>query len=167
MYATPVAKVNLPSWLRVNKRIFNLPSFDRPPPRVLRGRCVTAKQPRATGMEQQPTRRYSEILAWEAWKTADHGEAEESSTGERACAWYRSFAEPGGNHLHAGDQQITHQLESAGSCDTDAGTVHRIRAGHKSITLSVHTRCIHTMTESVQQKNAMAAVDLLPAYLSG
>lgn len=63
-------------------------------------------------------------------------------------------------------KKIAHQLEVLPRGGTDAGAVQRTRAGNKSITLSVPTRYIHTVTESVHRKDAKAAVDLLAAYLS-
>ncbi|MFN0136695.1 MAG: M42 family metallopeptidase [Phycisphaerae bacterium] len=66
----------------------------------------------------------------------------------------------------ARDKKIQHQLEVLPRGGTDAGAIQRSRAGNKSITLSVPTRYIHTVTESVHRKDAKAAVDLLAAYLS-
>lgn len=63
-------------------------------------------------------------------------------------------------------KKIAHQLEVLPRGGTDAGAVQRSRAGNRSITLSVPTRYIHTVTESIHRKDAKATVDLLAAYLS-
>ena len=63
-------------------------------------------------------------------------------------------------------KKIPHQLEVLPRGGTDAGAVQRSRSGNKSITLSVPTRYIHTVTESIHRKDAKAAVDLLAAFLS-
>lgn len=49
---------------------------------------------------------------------------------------------------------------------TDAGALQRTRAGTRAITLSIPTRYIHTVTESIHRTDAMAAVDLLAAWLA-
>jgi endoglucanase len=50
---------------------------------------------------------------------------------------------------------------------TDAGALQRARDGSKVITLSVPTRYIHTVTETIHQRDLHATVDLLEAYLKG
>lgn len=62
--------------------------------------------------------------------------------------------------------KITHQREILPRGGTDAGALQRTRAGTRTITLSVPTRYIHTVTESIHKKDAQAAVDLLAAWLS-
>lgn len=64
-------------------------------------------------------------------------------------------------------RKIRHQLEILPRGGTDAGAVQRTRAGTRAITLSIPTRYIHTVTESIHRKDAQAAVDLLAAWLSG
>lgn len=63
-------------------------------------------------------------------------------------------------------RRIPFQREVLPRGGTDAGAVQRTRAGNRSITLSVPTRYIHTVTESVHKKDARAAVDLLAAWLT-
>jgi putative aminopeptidase FrvX len=65
----------------------------------------------------------------------------------------------------AESRKIKHQLEILPRGGTDAGAVQRSRAGARAITLSIPTRYIHTVTESIHRKDAMAAVDLLAAWL--
>lgn len=60
---------------------------------------------------------------------------------------------------------IKHQLEVLPRGGTDAGAVQRTRAGTRAITLSVPTRYIHTVTEAIHRKDALATVDLLAAWL--
>ncbi|MBI5865750.1 MAG: M20/M25/M40 family metallo-hydrolase [Planctomycetes bacterium] len=63
-------------------------------------------------------------------------------------------------------RKIKHQLEVLPRGGTDAGAVQRTRAGTKAITLSIPTRYIHTITEAIHKKDALATVDLLAAWLS-
>lgn len=63
--------------------------------------------------------------------------------------------------------RIPHQREILPRGGTDAGAVQRARAGTRAITLSVPTRYIHTVTETIHRKDALAAVDLLAAWLRG
>jgi tetrahedral aminopeptidase len=62
-------------------------------------------------------------------------------------------------------EKIPFQRELLPRGGTDAGAVQRARAGIKTITLSVPTRYIHTVTETIDRKDAQAAVDLLAAWL--
>lgn len=62
-------------------------------------------------------------------------------------------------------KRIAHQREILPRGGTDAGVVQRARAGTKAITLSIPTRYIHTVTETLNRKDAQAAVDLLAAWL--
>jgi len=64
-------------------------------------------------------------------------------------------------------RKIPFQREILPRGGTDAGAVQRARAGARTITLSVPTRYIHTVTESLHRKDALAAVDLLSAWLAG
>ena len=50
---------------------------------------------------------------------------------------------------------------------TDAGALQRARGGTRAITLSIPTRYIHTVTESVHRRDLQAAADLLAAWLRG
>ncbi len=62
-------------------------------------------------------------------------------------------------------QKIAHQLEVLPRGGTDAGALQRARGGTRAITLSVPTRYIHTVTETIHRDDARAAVDLLAAWL--
>ncbi len=62
-------------------------------------------------------------------------------------------------------KRIPHQREVLPAGGTDAGALQRSRGGTRAITLSVPTRYIHTVTESVHREDAKAAVALLAAWL--
>lgn len=62
-------------------------------------------------------------------------------------------------------KRIPHQLEVLPRGGTDAGAVQRARGGSRAITLSIPTRYIHTVTESVHKGDLRACVDLLAAWL--
>lgn len=64
-------------------------------------------------------------------------------------------------------RQIPYQLEILPLGGTDAGTIQRAGAGRKTITLSVPTRYIHTVCETVHKKDLEASVELLAAWLAG
>jgi endoglucanase len=64
-------------------------------------------------------------------------------------------------------QRIPFQREILPRGGTDAGAVQRARAGNRTVTLSIPTRYIHTVTETIHRKDALAAVDLLAAWLRG
>ena len=64
-------------------------------------------------------------------------------------------------------KRIAHQREILPRGGTDAGALQRARGGTKAITLSIPTRYIHTVTESLNRKDAQAGVDLLAAWLAG
>jgi endoglucanase len=64
-------------------------------------------------------------------------------------------------------KQIPHQLEVLPLGGTDAGMIQRAGAGRKTITLSIPTRYVHTVCETVHKKDLQAAVDLLAAWLGG
>lgn len=66
----------------------------------------------------------------------------------------------------AEDEQIPHQFEILPMGGTDAGALQRARAGSKAITISVPTRYIHTITETIHKGDLKAAVDLLVAFLA-
>ncbi len=62
-------------------------------------------------------------------------------------------------------KRIPFQREILPRGGTDAGAVQKARAGIKTITISVPTRYIHTITEAVHRKDALAAVALIAAWL--
>ncbi len=63
-------------------------------------------------------------------------------------------------------KRIKHQLEVLPLGATDAATVQRAGGGRRTITLSIPTRYIHTITETVHKKDLDAAVNLLAAWLT-
>ncbi len=63
-------------------------------------------------------------------------------------------------------KRIAFQREVLPRGGTDAAAVQRARAGTRAITLSIPTRYIHTVTETIHRKDAQSAVDLLAAWLS-
>ncbi len=67
----------------------------------------------------------------------------------------------------AEEKEIPHQYEVLPMGGTDAGALQRARAGSKVITLSVPTRYIHTVTETVHKSDLQATLDLLRAFLEG
>ena len=66
----------------------------------------------------------------------------------------------------ADKKKIKYQLEVLPLGGTDAAMVQRAGAGRRTITLSVPTRYIHTVTESVHRDDLGAAVNLLAAWLT-
>jgi endoglucanase len=65
----------------------------------------------------------------------------------------------------AKQRDIPHQLSILTRGGTDAGAMQRIRGGYRAMTLSVPTRYIHTVTETVSKKDLQSAIDLLAAWL--
>jgi endoglucanase len=65
----------------------------------------------------------------------------------------------------AKQKEIPYQLSILTRGGTDAGAMQRIRGGYRAMTLSVPTRYIHTVTESVSKKDLQSAIDLLAAWL--
>lgn len=61
--------------------------------------------------------------------------------------------------------RIKHQLEILPKGGTDAGAIQRSRRGVKTITLSVPTRYIHTVTESIHKGDIQATKALLKRFL--
>jgi tetrahedral aminopeptidase len=61
--------------------------------------------------------------------------------------------------------KIPYQLEVLTGGATDASSMQRTRRGYRTITISIPTRYIHTITESVHEKDLKASVDLLAAWL--
>lgn len=62
--------------------------------------------------------------------------------------------------------EISHQYEVLPMGGTDAGALQRAKSGSKAITLSIPTRYIHTVTETIHKGDLQATVDLLAAFLS-
>jgi len=65
----------------------------------------------------------------------------------------------------AEEKEIEHQYEVLPFGGTDAGALQRARAGCKVITISVPTRYVHTVTETIHPKDLNSALELLHAYL--
>jgi endoglucanase len=63
-------------------------------------------------------------------------------------------------------KKINHQYEILPMGGTDAAALQRARSGSKAITLSIPTRYIHTVTETIHKGDLQATVDLLKAYLA-
>lgn len=61
--------------------------------------------------------------------------------------------------------KIPHQLSILIRGGTDAGAMQRTAAGYRAMTLSIPTRYIHTITESVHKRDLQSAVDLLAAWM--
>jgi endoglucanase len=61
--------------------------------------------------------------------------------------------------------KIPHQLSLLPRGGTDAAAVQRSRSGVRAMTLSIPTRYIHTVTESVHTRDLQSAIDLLAAWL--
>lgn len=66
----------------------------------------------------------------------------------------------------AGRRKIPYQLEVLPLGSTDAAMVQRTGIGRKTMTLSVPTRYVHTVCETVHRRDLQAAVDLLAAWLT-
>ncbi len=67
----------------------------------------------------------------------------------------------------AEDNDITYQLEVLPLGATDNAAQQRSRAGSKAIALSVPTRYVHTVTETLHKQDLYATLALLEAYLKG
>jgi len=65
----------------------------------------------------------------------------------------------------AKQRDIPHQLSILTRGGTDAAAMQRTRGGYRAMTLSVPTRYIHTVTETVSKKDLQSAIDLLAAWL--
>jgi putative aminopeptidase FrvX len=61
--------------------------------------------------------------------------------------------------------KIKHQMEILSAGGTDAGGVQRLHGGIPSFTLSIPTRYIHTVNETVHGDDMDASVDLLARYI--
>jgi tetrahedral aminopeptidase len=66
----------------------------------------------------------------------------------------------------ADKKKIPLQLEILPRGGTDAGAMQRCKCGSRAITLSVPTRYVHSVNETVHKVDVQAAIDLLAAYLS-
>lgn len=62
-------------------------------------------------------------------------------------------------------KKIPHQMEILPAGGTDAGGVQRLHGGIPSFTLSIPTRYVHTVNETVHEGDVDACVDLLAAYI--
>ncbi len=61
--------------------------------------------------------------------------------------------------------KIKHQMEVLPFGGTDAGGVQKLHGGIPSFTLSIPTRYVHTVNETVHKKDVDACVDLLTKYI--
>ncbi len=62
-------------------------------------------------------------------------------------------------------KKIKHQLEILPLGGTDAAAMQRSMRGHRTLTLSLPCRYIHTVTESIHTEDVKAMIALLAAYL--
>ncbi len=60
---------------------------------------------------------------------------------------------------------IPHQIEVLTRGGTDAGGVQRLHGGIPAFTLSIPTRYVHTVNESVHEADVQASIDILAKYL--
>ena len=60
--------------------------------------------------------------------------------------------------------EIPHQFEILPLGGTDAGPMQRARAGSRAIALSVPTRYVHTVTETIHKRDLYATLELLKRY---
>ena len=74
----------------------------------------------------------------------------------KLVAHFRRLAEANG---------IPHQTEILARGGTDAGAVQRLHGGIPSFTLSIPTRYVHTVNETVHPVDVQACVDLLARYI--
>jgi endoglucanase len=65
----------------------------------------------------------------------------------------------------AEQHEIPHQMEVLPAGGTDAGGVQRLHGGIPSFTLSIPTRYVHTVNETVHAKDVDACVNLLARYI--
>lgn len=63
--------------------------------------------------------------------------------------------------------KIKHQFEVLPRGGTDAGAIQRVRAGVKTAAISVPTRYLHSVTESVHTADLVSAEELLKRFLEG
>ena len=62
-------------------------------------------------------------------------------------------------------KSIPYQLSILPRGGTDAAAIQRSRGGYRAMSLSVPTRYIHTVTETIHKKDLQAAIDLLAAWM--
>ena len=62
-------------------------------------------------------------------------------------------------------QGIKHQMEILPRGGTDAGGIQRLNGGVPAFTLSIPTRYVHTVNETVHPDDVQASIDLLARYL--
>lgn len=74
----------------------------------------------------------------------------------KVVAHFRSLAETHG---------IPHQMEILSRGGTDAGAIQRLHGGIPSFTLSIPTRYVHTVNETVSGHDVQASIDLLARYI--
>lgn len=65
----------------------------------------------------------------------------------------------------AESNKIKFQMEILGMGGTDAGGIQRLHGGIPAFTLSIPTRYVHTVNETVHRDDVDACVDLLAAYI--
>jgi|SRR5579862_2548503 len=61
--------------------------------------------------------------------------------------------------------KIKHQIEILPFGGTDSGAIQRLHGGIPSFTLSVPTRYVHTVNETVHEDDVQASIDLLARYI--
>lgn len=61
--------------------------------------------------------------------------------------------------------KIKHQIEVLPFGGTDAGGIQRLHGGIPSFTLSIPTRYVHTVNETVHEDDVQASIDLLARYI--
>jgi putative aminopeptidase FrvX len=65
----------------------------------------------------------------------------------------------------AGERNIKHQLEILPRGGTDAGGIQRAGSGAPVITISIPTRYIHSVVESVNKEDLQASIELVAAWI--
>ena len=74
----------------------------------------------------------------------------------KVVAHFRKLAE---------EHEIPHQMEILPAGGTDAGAIQRLHGGIPAITLSIPTRYIHTVNETVHRADVQASIDLLARFI--
>ncbi|MCB8933435.1 MAG: M42 family metallopeptidase [Fimbriimonadaceae bacterium] len=74
----------------------------------------------------------------------------------KVVAHFRDLAESNG---------IAHQMEILSAGGTDAGGVQRLHGGIPAFTLSIPTRYVHTVNETVHREDVQASIDLMARYI--
>ena len=65
----------------------------------------------------------------------------------------------------ATDRKIKHQIEILPRGGTDAGGMQRVGGGVPVITVSIPTRYVHSVVESVHKDDLQASIDLTAAFI--